>query len=455
MNSVRLHIDTNSFLQLRDFNQIRWNDLFGSAEEVTLLVCQAVIAELDKHKNSTNKRRRDRARKALNQIEAAAKEPDMSLAIRSNAPKVTLTIWTGKPNWADFPNLDSGSADDYLVAAAGSDGPNAIVLSHDTGPRIRARISGVRAESPLDDWLLPPEQTDDQRKMAQMQRELEASKNARPRLEIVLPPDDPLRIEAWSVPPLSPQLASLLASHVTGEFPRKDLVARQGNPLFRSVLSDNWIGQTEIDAYYEEYHGYESKVQTYFALLNEKVASHARAQNLPWAILNSGNVSARDLTLEIAVSGDLEIVADREDASIYLGSIEPPEAPEPPRTRPVYPSLSPMVNYREPHRDPTGFYWLKRPKVVDATACRLNCSDFRPGREYHSGVLFRAVGQLPSHGQLHIRVSAEHHEVVEAHREVVVESAFGLWLDPGVQELLPDIVQQAFQKIDAAKFPTW
>ena len=63
--NVALFIDTNSFLQMKDFNQIAWRALFPEAETITLFVCSAVITELDKHKVSTNQRRRNRARREV------------------------------------------------------------------------------------------------------------------------------------------------------------------------------------------------------------------------------------------------------------------------------------------------------------------------------------------------------------------------------------------------------
>lgn len=455
MAGVRVYIDTNCFLQLKDFNQVRWQDLFGNIDEITLVVCQAVINELDRHKGSTNRRRRDRARSALKVIEDAASTSDMSLPIRDNAPKVNLTIWPGTPKWTDFPTLDPTSADDYLVAAAGTDGDGAMVLSHDTGPRIRARLSGVRAECPPEDWLLPPEQTDDQRKMAQLERELQASRNARPKLEILMSADENLRVDVWAVPPLGMHLADALMRHVAAEFPRKSVEASALVGRYANILDRNYMGQSEIDAYHAKYEEFESKLKSYFITLHERVSRHALAQPVPWAIANIGNVSAKNLILEIEVAGELELLADRGDASMALGAIELPEPPKPPRTNRYFDTMPFLPAHRELRRDPTRFYWLDRPAVGGAIFSRLNCGDFRPGREYSSGLLIRAVGDLPANGRLNVQVSAEHHEAVEAQREIVFETKMGTWLEPGVQELLPDLAKEAFAEMEPAMLPTW
>lgn len=448
-----LFIDTNCFLQMKDFNQINWRELFPNAEAIALVVCQAVISELDKHKVSTNRRRKDRARKALKQIEQAADQVDMVLPIREKAPKLNLVIWRGKPVWTDFPDLDPKSADDYLVAAASGTG-DGIVFTHDTWPRIRARLSGVRATSPMEDWLLPAEQTDDQRQITQLKRELEASQNARPKLQIILPFDDPVTIQIWAVPPLGSDVAGKLADIILRAMPQEQV---RVPPLQRySVLIDPMaITQSMVDAYHQDYSAFASEVLTYFTTLHEKIERHARAQMMPGMIVNTGNVSARDITLEIASTGSLELLASRDDAESILGDIGLPEAPTPPRPRSLdyLPELA-----RFPERtplSPTAFYWAKRPDVIGATEAILECKDFRPGREEHLFALLRGRGHLPISGKVSVTISAEHHEAVCAERYVIFERGFGSWLHSDILALLPDLVQDAFHQIDPTLIPKW
>jgi len=78
--------------------------------------------------------------------------------------------------------LDPAKADDQLIAEALSANLDAAIFSHDAGPRIRARALGLRAISPPDDWLLPPEQTDDQRRISQLERQLEQALSNRPKI---------------------------------------------------------------------------------------------------------------------------------------------------------------------------------------------------------------------------------------------------------------------------------
>lgn len=448
-----LFIDTNCFLHLQDFKQIRWRDLFPKGEKIALFVCQAVISELDKHKMSTNRRRRDRARRALTLIEAAADAPGMAIEIRDKNPQIELVIWRGKPDWEDYPDLDKGNPDDYLVAAAGSGDGDGIVFSHDTGPRIRARMMEVKAISPLPDWLLPAEQTDDQRKMSELERELSASKNAKPQLKIALPPDDPMVINVWSVPPLGQALSDKLTRMVLEDNPPVQVAVQQIG-RGRIYLDPYEVGQSQADAYHEEYAVYRSKVATYFATLHEAVERHARAQYPDGTIINVGSVSAKGLILSVTVSGNLELVADRDDAEKIYGPITPPQPPKAPsRIREL--AFPYHALHKVAHRNPTGFYWERRPEMMGSTEAILHCADFRPGCEEELSVLVRATTRSPCHGKMSVLISAEHHAELEDERLILFESGFGQWLDPRIQVILPDEVRDAFARLDREELPKW
>ncbi|MDM7957177.1 PIN domain-containing protein [Blastomonas sp.] len=449
---VAVFADTNSFLQMKDFKQIGWLTVFPGVETITVFVCNAVIAELDKHKVSTNKRRRDRARKALRLIEEAAATTEMRLTVREKAPKVDIVIWRGRPVWTDLPDLDSTNPDDYLVAAAATL-PGSVVLSHDTGPRIRARIAGVQAECPPEDWLLPAEQTDDQRKIGQLTRELQEAQNARPRLRVQLPQSDPMVLSVASVPALGTRISNRLKELILEQFPKQHLVAQHNDRI--SIFTDPYgLGQSQIDAYEDKYDSFVLAVEAYFVSLHERVARHCLAQMPPGIVANTGNVSAKNLTLTIEADGNIELLADRDDAESVLGRISLPKPPKPPRAGPTF-DHGPLMSRPHLSRTPTSFYWLKRPAIVGAQSAGFECADFRPGREEDLGVLAHAVGELPSAGRIIVSASAEHHETVSEDRAIIFESTFALWLDPLVQGLLPEIVQDAFDGLPREDLPVW
>lgn len=243
IETAHIFLDTNAFLQLRDLSDLPWKDLFGGAR-VILLVGPTVLAELDAHKVSTNRRRRDRARAALQMIERASLEPQFRLALRELPVAVDLAISDAPaPDWSAHPRLDPNRADDRLVAEALAHNQGSVLLSHDAGPRIRARLVGLAAVAPPDSWLLPAEQTDDQRRISSLERALEASLNARPRIEISLPQavDGLIEFARVQPPPLgAPEVLRLteafLARHPHATSPERSRRLRISAPSSAASL---------------------------------------------------------------------------------------------------------------------------------------------------------------------------------------------------------------------------
>src|SRR5216683_1140686 len=129
-----LYADTNAFLQVRDLKDIPWRDMFQGVRAVDVMVAPRVIEELDKHKSSTNQRRRDRARAALQLIDKASREADLSIVIREEPVRVRIVISAApRFDWASHSILDPAKPDDQLVAEALSYGNGAAVFSHDSG----------------------------------------------------------------------------------------------------------------------------------------------------------------------------------------------------------------------------------------------------------------------------------------------------------------------------------
>ena len=112
-----LFTDTNGFLQVHDLKDIPWKNLFPGVKAVDVMVAPRVIEELDKHKTSTNQRRRNRARLALQLIEKASLEPGFALVLKEEPVRVRIVISTApRFDWEAYPNFDPAKPDDQLVA---------------------------------------------------------------------------------------------------------------------------------------------------------------------------------------------------------------------------------------------------------------------------------------------------------------------------------------------------
>src|SRR4051794_30751285 len=95
-------VDTNLLLHAKPLQDIRWEAL--ETQPIEIIVTRPVIKELDKHKDQHPKKHlRERARRALQRIEAASTDPELR-------PGVILVVDHRQPriDWEQH-DLDPGS----------------------------------------------------------------------------------------------------------------------------------------------------------------------------------------------------------------------------------------------------------------------------------------------------------------------------------------------------------
>jgi hypothetical protein len=433
-----LFTDTNGFLQVRDLKDIPWQDLFPGIKAVDVMVAPSVIAELDKHKSGTNQRRRDRARLALQVIEKASSEPDLALVIRDHPIRVRIVISRApRFNWAEHPDLDSANPDDQLVAQALSFGNRAAIFSHDTGPLIRARIASVESYQPADKWLLPEEQTDDKRKITQLERNLKQALSQSPNIVAGFDNFDEatseIRVIRPVLQPLDPQQVRRLAAEYLAMHPPAKVHATRD-----PVTSMYGISSYQVDRYHADYSSFEAKVQDYYAKLHEIVRRMGAAAAIGYWVKNDSGVAAQGLRIEFDLEGPGSLVANREDAAPYVGcSLKIPGPPERPRSQIDLISNIPLQNLMEPPRDPVRFYWFKRPEIL-ATHSARQCQEFRPTREFFDSILVLTADDLPTELNLRLHVEAANlRSPVNISAKLIIAEQPAEWSDPVVQAILP------------------
>lgn len=438
-----LFIDTNGFLQVRDLKDIPWRNLFPGVKAVDVMVAPSVIDELDQHKNGTNQRRRDRARLALQVIERASGEPDLALVLRDDPIRVRIVISTApRFDWTKHPNLNSANPDDRLVAEALSFGNGATVFSHDTGPRIRARIAKIEAYEPAVEWLLPIEQTDDQRKMTQLQRDLKQVLSERPNIIAGfenLDEGSEIRIIRPVVQPLDPHVAHRLAAEYLGEHPRASLTYAT-NDLLGQI---HGISESETKRYQAKYASFEAEVRDYYTNLHKSVWRIGIAAAIDYFVRNDSGVAAEGLRVEFDLQGGGPLLASRRDSPFdkLFGEPEPPTRP-----RSMFNTLNPALNFPtlQDHmrpRDPVAFYWFQRPEFRGKHSAR-QCQEFRATREF-SDCIFVVPDEVPTKLGLRLHVEAANlPSPVNVAANIVISEQAVEWSDPTVQAILPDRIRK-------------
>jgi hypothetical protein len=435
-----LFIDTNVFLQVRDLKDLPWRDLFPGVRVVDLMAAPIVIEELDKHKTGTNKRRRNRARAALNLIEEASScEPDLALVLKDNPVRVRIVISRApRFDWAAHPNLDPANPDDQLVAEAVSFGVAAEIFSHDTGPRIRARsIAKIQAHGPPPEWLLPDEQTDDQRTIARLERDLEQALSRSPKIVARFDEIDEatfeIRVIRPAVQPLDPQLVQRLVERYLATYPPASLARPENAPGFGSV------SEGDVRRYGVKYSAFEAKVRQYFAELHQTITRLGTAAAIHYFVKNESGVAAERLRIEVDLEGSGWLLADREDA--FIGSLKMPQPPKKPQSMIDYSGSMPLYGPQKP-RDPVAFYWFDRPRI-GATHSALQCQDFRAMQDFYDCIFVLPHDDPPCDLAIHLHVSATNlPRPVNVSAKLTFAEQAVEWDAAIVQAMLPDWIGQ-------------
>ncbi|MCK1515847.1 hypothetical protein IVB22_25470 [Bradyrhizobium sp. 190] len=441
-----LYADTNAFLQVRDLKDIPWRDMFHDVRAVDVMVAPRVIEELDKHKSGTNQRRRDRARAALQLIDRAAREADLAIVVREEPVRVRIVISAApRFDWASHSVLDPAKPDDQLVAEALSCGNGAAVFSHDSGPRIRARIAGLESYEPLPEWMLPIEQTDEQRRVTSLERDLRRALSNSPTIIAAFENYDESTAEVRAIIPVLQQLEREKIEQLSNEYlakhPRASLYT--GPRGLAHQLSGHFAGVSESQAerYNEDYNKFQSNVRAHFANLHKQVRKMGASVAIRYFVENDSGVSAKGLRVEFDLEGNGTLLADRTHHLLGHKKSRMPEPPAKPRSIldqfEKYSHFPNLPDLGSP-RDPVHFYWYDRPNIGGKHSA-LQCQDFRATRKFRDSIFVMSFDNLPTTMSIRLHVSAEN---LPAPIDIlaklnIVEKAVD-WSDEIVRDILKD-----------------
>ena len=230
MPNTVLHFfaDTNLFIQCRPLDQLDWLP-WDAYEEVRLIVSRPVLREIDRLKNKGNDRVARRARAASAKFREIL--DDAHEVIRPQSPRVILSVELQHNYSRDLSDrLDYRERDDQLIGtvhefARTNSSADVRLLTHDTTPLYTARSLSVQADVILDDWLLPPEKTESERRLAVLEDENARLKSAEP--SVLLRYADPSHTEVdrysatftWFEPLTDAEVDQMEADNVIGTIP--------------------------------------------------------------------------------------------------------------------------------------------------------------------------------------------------------------------------------------------
>ena len=445
---VQLFADTNIFIQLRDLEDLPWRELFPKARRIDIIVSRAVTEELDRLKNSTNGRRRNRARLAYRMLNDALKNPGLILDLPHRSIGLRLIVAMGPvPDWSTLPTLNPNKPDDQLVAEAKCFGGDVVLFAHDIGPRVSALRIGLPAVEPPQSWLLSDEETEDKKKIRQLERALDRAMSAFPSIVASFGsldvPKERFEFIAPVLSPLTSEMRGRLVASYLDRHPRKRMEERLSGRSDEFTLHAR-RGDT-ASSYNDKLREFEISVETYFSRLHVTMFRARRAVPVEYAVMNDSGVAAQSLRIEVRLDGGVVLFVDEEDASSALGLEKPPVLPAFEYGRGPFDQIR-MANeisleLSRP-RDPTGFYWIAKPKG-EAAENALQCADFRATRLWESDIWLRPRDKQPFTVTMEVSATNLPAPVVRT-ASVSLEAKQLDWSDPIVKEILPEAIKPDF-----------
>ena len=483
---VCLFPDTNVFLQCHPLEQCNWSS-WGDFHGVQLIVARPVQREIDQHKSKGNARVASRARKASSRFQEIIHSAERELVLRPAGPRVTLRLDNTRPDESLSGSLDYGAPDDQLVGIVHAysrqpPGWDARVLTSDTGPMASAQSVGVPFARIPDEWLLPPELGEGEKRVKALEAELDRIKKGEPAFTLKCVDNtgrDVATLESSYVryEPLSDnELVELMARISSGIPMAIDFGPRAAKERASQSLESIVSGPTEVfkpatNAEISEY-----KAERYPAwvkrceevLRNYHLALHHEAGQPTFRFIlnNEGTRPGKDVLITFEAMGEFKIrppsqrLEDDEDSARRSHhAITLPAPPDPPRGtwKPKYRNsiaelmrssnslaqafsqdlgpglvaLDRIAARVPPMRDPNGFYWKPTRPMLPESSIALECEQWRHGfgPEAFDGEIYLSKAE-DLEGAIVCRINAENLSnvpslLVPLRIRVTRESVFG------------------------------
>ncbi|SFA71198.1 PIN domain-containing protein [Azotobacter beijerinckii] len=246
-NTLYVFPDTNILVQCKPLEELDWSYL-GSIDRIVLILSRPVIGEIDQQKAGTG-RLAKRARTANSLIRQLLDNDSISIDTKRKGPAVIVESGDNlRPSAGLDDQLDYTSADDKLVGTVHrylQDHPDrkVLLLSHDTGPLMTARRLQVPYTRVPDEWLLSPENDEEQKRIRELEGQLKRYQLTEPKCEIKFE-ESPWEFKRLKHRPLTNEQVTELVRRLKEKYP-VDTDFGSTEPKERSAKSGYFLCGTE------------------------------------------------------------------------------------------------------------------------------------------------------------------------------------------------------------------
>lgn len=370
--------------EARPLAQLDWSSL--SAGPILLLILPQVSVEVDARKRDGRLAQRARD---LNRLIEPSIDSDAVVTIIEQPIRVDIAyVAAGVIDWSALDDFERDSGDDRIVAQALYalvDDPARIeMMSFDSRPRARARQLGLRAVKPDESWLLDPEPSSADRRVAELERQVRLLQANEPHLRVAIRLLHEPPLIRYQVAPLLPATIEPIVRMIVAKNPR-----RRTGGMMDLGLHRNANYSEEYDAYVEELGAID------IPNLHLGVMRQFSQYGLEVTIENVGVLAAQHVTVELT-SGNAVL-----HPALYLVDIF---GPPPPSTQ-----RDPFGNIRglsqHPAR-PDRATFILEDSEDPAVQVEYRCEDFRHGRTQSLDAVLELPDTIGTTAHIEVRVTA-------------------------------------------------
>ena len=377
-------LDTQMIFEARPLTQLDWSTI--SNGPILLLVLPQVSAEVDARKRDGRLGLRARD---LNRLLEPSIESGGAAMLTEEPVRIDIAyVPAGRIDWERLEDLERDNGDDRIVAQAMHalvDDPARVeVMSFDSRPRAAARRHGLKAVKPDESWLLDPEPSPTDRRVAELEQRVRLLQASEPQLRIGIrmlhePPLVRFRLAPLPAETVDPVTRMILAKH-----PRQ----HTGGFMVHGLHTNSH--------YDEDYDDYAAALKAIdVPNIHLGVARQFSQYGFEVTIENVGVLAAEHDTVELR-SGNAVL----HDGPYVVDVFGPP----PPSTQSDFLINIPRLSHNLARTDRTSF-GIEESDDPDVQV-EYRCQDFRHGRVQTLTAVIEPIERTGEPAHIEVRVTA-------------------------------------------------
>ncbi|WDL55845.1 PIN domain-containing protein [Xanthomonas campestris] len=308
--------DTNVLLQCRAFEELPWRDLYPSAKQIVLVLITPVVRETDRQKGGQG-RLANRARRVNSWIGELLDTDELLIRPPKPGPGVkVISADAVQPDPALSHTLNFDHADDAIVgtvAAFKEAHPenDVVLLSRDNAVLLSAKRVGVAYQRAPEDWLLPAESNEDQKRIKALEGELARLKQSEPEC-VIDPSHSPWDFEIERFEPLTEDQIRALMGSLAVEFPPESDFAPAQPSARRPTVGKTLFPEEFTPPSKEEIEHYQKVIypqwlegcEEAWKTLHEKLNAKVPCPQISVNVHNKGSRPAEDVWVQFALKSE-------------------------------------------------------------------------------------------------------------------------------------------------------